>query len=57
MKSPISLDNDGLHQYRILKGNVEAQGSRIGCFSFYLLDLDCNHVIQHPEVQAHLAVN
>lgn len=39
------------------KGGVEAQGSCIGCFGFYLLDFYCNHVIQKPGVRMHLGAH
>lgn len=53
----ILLDNDGPCQCLPRKGNVDAQGSCVGCFGFYLLDCGCNHVIQKPEVQMHLGPN
>lgn len=36
---------------------MEAWSSCAGCFGFYLLDFDCNHVIQKPEVQMYLAAS
>lgn len=36
---------------------MDAQGSCVHRFGFYLLDCGCNHVIQKPEMQIHLAPN
>jgi hypothetical protein len=48
-ESHICLDYDGWPSISH-EGNMEAQGYVLVALVFYLLNFDCNHAIQKPEV-------